>query len=214
MKLTQSSLFGKKLSTQPPLLRGLPRRRSASPRRRFEWYDAPKHGSWLDMAKSELAPLFTQRLDRRIPDKPELTAEVAAWVQRRNKHHAKARLAIHNRRRSREAREAISSIRLTWATSGVRRSNRGRSPSPIAPSRDGRLSTPYGGGRLGWGGLADLANSGLAPCDHRAATPLPPPQELAPGRAQARPGWGRGCRLPSISLTHVTSPATLLASWT
>ncbi len=42
------------------------------------------------MAKSELAPLFTQRLDRRIPDKPELTAEVAAWVQRRNKHHAKA----------------------------------------------------------------------------------------------------------------------------
>ena len=156
MKLTQSSLFGKKLSTQPPLLRGLPRRRSASPRRRFEWYDAPKHGSWLDMAKSELAPLFTQRLDRRIPDKPELTAEVAAWVQRRNKHHAKARLAIHNRRRSREAREAISSIRLTWATSGVRRSNRGRSPSPIAPSRDGRLSTPYGGGRLGWGGSPTL----------------------------------------------------------
>ncbi len=42
------------------------------------------------MVESELAALSTQRLDRRIPDKPELTAEVAAWVQRRNKHHAEA----------------------------------------------------------------------------------------------------------------------------
>ena len=214
MKLTQSSLFGKKLSTQRPLLRGLPRRPSASPRRRFEWHDTPKHGSWLDMAKSELAPLFTQRLDRRIPDKPELTAEVAAWEQRRNKHHAKARLAIHNRRRSREAREAISSFRLTWATSGVRRSNRGRSPSPHCPVERRASFDALWWGKAGMGVLAHLANSGLAPCDHRAATPLPPPQELTPGRAQARPGWGRGCRLPSISLTHVTSRATLLASWT
>src|SRR5208283_3629509 len=38
----------------------------------------------------ELAVLSTQSLDRRIPDKPKLTAEVAAWVQHRNKHHAKA----------------------------------------------------------------------------------------------------------------------------
>jgi hypothetical protein len=50
----------------------------------------PKHGSWLDMAESELAVLSNQCLDRRIPNKPELTAEVAAWEQRRNKHHAKA----------------------------------------------------------------------------------------------------------------------------
>ena len=65
------------------------------------------------MVESELAPLSTQRLDRRIPGKPELTDEVAAWEQRRNKHHAKARLAIHNRRRSREAREAIPSVCVT-----------------------------------------------------------------------------------------------------
>ena len=42
------------------------------------------------MAESELAVLSTQCLDRRIPDKKELTAEVAAWEQHRNKHHAKA----------------------------------------------------------------------------------------------------------------------------
>jgi hypothetical protein len=57
---------------------------------RFEWHYTPKHGSWLDMAESELAVLSTQCLDRRIPDKKELTAEVAAWEERRNIHHAKA----------------------------------------------------------------------------------------------------------------------------
>ena len=44
---------------------------------RFEWHYTPKHGSWLDMAESELAVLATQCLDRRIPDKPTLIAEVA-----------------------------------------------------------------------------------------------------------------------------------------
>ena len=52
---------------------------------RFEWHYTPKHGSWLDMAESELAVLATQCLDRRIPDKPTLIAEVAAWQDNRNK---------------------------------------------------------------------------------------------------------------------------------
>ena len=42
------------------------------------------------MAESELAVLSTQCLDRRIPNKPKLIAEVAAWEQHRNQHHAKA----------------------------------------------------------------------------------------------------------------------------
>jgi len=58
---------------------------------RFEWHYTPKHGSWLDMAESELAVLATQCLDRRIPDKPTLTTQVAAWEESRNKHHAKAK---------------------------------------------------------------------------------------------------------------------------
>jgi len=57
---------------------------------RFEWHYTPKHGSWLDMAESELGVLSSQCLDRRIPDKQTLVEEVAAWQDRRNKHHAKA----------------------------------------------------------------------------------------------------------------------------
>jgi len=57
---------------------------------RFEWHYTPKHGSWLDMAESELAVLTTQCLSRRIPDKPTLKKEVAAWETYRNKRHAKA----------------------------------------------------------------------------------------------------------------------------
>ncbi|HXP45882.1 MAG TPA: IS630 family transposase [Terriglobales bacterium] len=33
---------------------------------RFEWHYTPKHGSWLDMAESELGVLSSQCLDRRI----------------------------------------------------------------------------------------------------------------------------------------------------
>ena len=58
--------------------------------KRFEWHYTPKHGSWLDMAESELAVLTTQCLSRRIPDKPTLEKEVAAWERHRNKHHASA----------------------------------------------------------------------------------------------------------------------------
>jgi hypothetical protein len=57
---------------------------------RFEWHYTPKHGSWLNMAESELGVLSSQCLDRRIPDKRTLTDEVAAWRDRRNKSHAKA----------------------------------------------------------------------------------------------------------------------------
>lgn len=57
---------------------------------RFEWHYTPKHGSWLDMAESELAVLSSQCLDRRIADMEILRGEVAAWVADRNKNNAKA----------------------------------------------------------------------------------------------------------------------------
>ena len=57
---------------------------------RFEWHYTPKHGSWLDMAESELSVLTTQCLDRRIADKQTLIDEVAAWEDSRNSKHAKA----------------------------------------------------------------------------------------------------------------------------
>ncbi len=57
---------------------------------RFEWHYTPKHGSWLDLAESELGVLASQCLDRRIPDKQTIIDEVAAWVRERNKAHAVA----------------------------------------------------------------------------------------------------------------------------
>ena len=57
---------------------------------RFEWHYTPKHGSWLDLAESELCVLATQCLDRRIPDKQTLINEIGAWEKNRNRHHAKA----------------------------------------------------------------------------------------------------------------------------
>jgi len=57
---------------------------------RFEWHYTPKHGSWLDLAESELGVLSSQCLDRRIPDKQTLTDEIAAWQDDRNAYHTKA----------------------------------------------------------------------------------------------------------------------------
>src|ERR1700752_618396 len=57
---------------------------------RFEWHYTPKHGSWLDLAESELGVLSAQCLDRRIPDKQTLIDEIAAWEHDRNANHSKA----------------------------------------------------------------------------------------------------------------------------
>ena len=58
--------------------------------KRFAWHYTPKHGSWLNMAESELGVLASQCLSRRIPDKQTLSREVAAWQDRRNKDQTKA----------------------------------------------------------------------------------------------------------------------------
>jgi len=57
---------------------------------RFEWHYTPKHGSWLDLAESELGILTSQCLDRRIPDKQTLIEEIASWERERNTNHTKA----------------------------------------------------------------------------------------------------------------------------
>jgi hypothetical protein len=57
---------------------------------RFEWHYTPKHGSWLNMAETELSVLSSQCLDRRISTRQRLIDEITAWEAARNKHHAKA----------------------------------------------------------------------------------------------------------------------------
>ena len=56
---------------------------------RLEIHHTPKHGSWLNMAETELSVLSRQCLDRRIDSQQLLASEVAAWEQNRNTHQTK-----------------------------------------------------------------------------------------------------------------------------
>jgi hypothetical protein len=51
---------------------------------RLEIHYTPKHGSWLNMAETELSVLSRQCLDRRMDNKELLTQEVATWENERN----------------------------------------------------------------------------------------------------------------------------------
>lgn len=80
------------LSTHQPasLYAAFPANEARRLAERFEWHYTPKHGSWLDMAESELSVLSRQCLARRIPDKDTLTKQGAEWQNLRNASHAKA----------------------------------------------------------------------------------------------------------------------------
>ena len=64
---------------------------------RFEWHYTPKHGSWLNLAESELGVLSSQCLDRRMSDKPFLAREVAALGGQSQQEAHQGQLAIHHR---------------------------------------------------------------------------------------------------------------------
>jgi DDE superfamily endonuclease len=83
------------IHSKASLYEAFPAAEARRPVERFEWHYAPKHGSWLDLAESELGVLSTQCLDRRIPDKQALIDEIAAW-----EHHpsGQVRLALRHQR--------------------------------------------------------------------------------------------------------------------
>lgn len=56
---------------------------------RIEFHFTPKHASWLNMVEIEIGVMVKQCLDRRIPDKATLTAEITHWEHRRNADGAK-----------------------------------------------------------------------------------------------------------------------------
>ena len=51
---------------------------------RLEIHYTPKHGSWLDMAETELSVLARQCLNRRIATLATLLREIRAWEKQRN----------------------------------------------------------------------------------------------------------------------------------
>jgi transposase len=51
---------------------------------RIEWHYTPEHGSWLNMAETELSVLSRQCLSRRIPDAETLERNIAVWERKRN----------------------------------------------------------------------------------------------------------------------------------
>jgi hypothetical protein len=53
--------------------------------RRLEFHFTPKHASWLNMAECELSVLSRQCLDRRLPSREAVAAEVAPWEAERNR---------------------------------------------------------------------------------------------------------------------------------
>lgn len=52
--------------------------------RKIEWHYTPEHGSWLNIAESELSVLHRQCLDRRLEDAAAVERETAAWETQRN----------------------------------------------------------------------------------------------------------------------------------
>jgi hypothetical protein len=51
---------------------------------RLEIHHTPKHGSWLNIAETELSVLTRQCLDRRMPDSATLKTESLAWYRKPN----------------------------------------------------------------------------------------------------------------------------------
>jgi len=53
--------------------------------------NTPKHGSWLNIAETELSVLAGQCLDRRMDEVAVLRPEVGSWEDHRNHTEAKVR---------------------------------------------------------------------------------------------------------------------------
>jgi DDE superfamily endonuclease len=51
---------------------------------RIEWHYTPKHGSWVNMAETEIRIMNGQCLDRRMDSQSLIAREVATWESKRN----------------------------------------------------------------------------------------------------------------------------------
>lgn len=51
---------------------------------KIEWHYTPKHGSWVNMAETEIRIMNGQCLDRRMDSQAKIAREVATWERKRN----------------------------------------------------------------------------------------------------------------------------------
>ena len=56
---------------------------------KIEFHYTPKHGSWLNMAETEIRIMNGQCLDRRLDSQALIAQEVAAWESKRNDRRAR-----------------------------------------------------------------------------------------------------------------------------
>jgi hypothetical protein len=56
---------------------------------KIEFHYTPKHGSWLNMAETEINIMNSQCLDRRLENQDLVAKEVAAWEEERNSREAR-----------------------------------------------------------------------------------------------------------------------------
>ena len=64
---------------------------------KIEFHDTPKHGSWVNMAETEISIMNGQCLDRRLESQEMIATEVAAWESKRNAQEAADPLDLHPR---------------------------------------------------------------------------------------------------------------------
>jgi hypothetical protein len=64
---------------------------------KIEFHYTPKHGSWLNMAETEINVMNGQCLDRRLDTQSRMADEIAAWEDDRNRRKAR----IHRERHCR-----------------------------------------------------------------------------------------------------------------
>jgi hypothetical protein len=56
---------------------------------KIDFHYTPKHGSWLNMAETEINIMNRQCLDRRLDNQALMAVEVAAWEKERNRREAR-----------------------------------------------------------------------------------------------------------------------------
>jgi hypothetical protein len=56
---------------------------------KIEFHYTPKHGSWVNMAETEIRIMNGQCLDRRLESQEVIAREVAAWEAKRNAQQAR-----------------------------------------------------------------------------------------------------------------------------